>query len=230
MVGVELHAGDEFAAGGRGEVAAGKVQKTGEHIAVLGIAVVALDGLVDQAPHRVGAVGRRLAVRREKLEGRQAHRRGRLVEKRRLGAVAGAPDLVGMATGEARQDVEHLPARLRLGTVERLDQLVDIGHEQLGILCRNQIDLVRGLLAHAATGAAEVGDVPLEEDFFFCHLTHPFYTHAPPRVRGRETYLPAYAGPYSLKPSTTTVPLLGSVWISRKPSLAASRRRLVKDR
>ena len=125
---------------------------------VLGIAVEALDGLVEDRPRLIGALGRGGAVAAQEQERGQAHRRGVLVEQRHLGALEGTVGLLAVERRELREGVEHLPTRLRLGAVQRVDQRVDVLLEQIGGRVRDGGDFEADLLATAAARAGEVLD------------------------------------------------------------------------
>ena len=92
--------------------------------------MVALNRLVEQRPGLVGALGRGGAVAAQEDEGRQADRGGVVVEEGLLGALEGTGKVGGVIGAQFGERGEDLPARLRLGALERLDKLVDIADER----------------------------------------------------------------------------------------------------
>ena len=136
----------------------GKREEQREHIAILEVAVVALDRLVDEGPYLLGAAALGGAPHRQEAEGRQAQRGGDLIEQGGLGALVRGAALLGVARGEQGQGVENLPTRLRLGAVQGVDELLDKGNEHLWLALGEQVDHASGELARAAARARQVVD------------------------------------------------------------------------
>ena len=130
---------------------------------ILGVAMVALDRLVEQRPCLVRELGRHGRVAREEQECGEAHRGGVLVEERRLGTVERAERALAVELGEHGERVEHLPAGLRFGAVERVDKGIDMGLEELGRDVRNCRDLEADFLATAPARAGKALDERLDK-------------------------------------------------------------------
>ena len=95
--------------------------------------MVALDGLVQDGPSLARTLDARGTPHAQQAEGGIAQRGGDLVEQCSLGALKGIAQLLGAGGSERRQGIEGLPAGLRLGAVERLDQRGHAGHDALRI-------------------------------------------------------------------------------------------------
>ena len=107
-----------------------------------------------------------------------------------LGAVIGVGDGVGVHVGDGGQGIEDLPARLRLGAIERVDERVDVAEHDLGMrLRRNDAALDCRLRRLAPESSSMRPDT--------C-------------VSSTSAMLVRSFLPYSQNPSTTAVPLLGS--------------------
>jgi len=120
--------------------------------------VVALDGLVQDGPSLARTLDARGTPHAQQAEGSIAQRGGNLVEQCGLGTLKGIAQLLGAGGSERRQGIEGLPAGLRLGAVERLDQRGHAGHDALRIALGKQVQHAGGKLADAARGAAELLD------------------------------------------------------------------------
>ncbi|EBA38544.1 hypothetical protein COLAER_02333 [Collinsella aerofaciens ATCC 25986] len=158
VLGVELKAQRELLGDLGVDLALAKLVQATEHIAILEVAVVALDGLVQDGPSLARTLDARGAPHAQQAEGGIAQRGGNLVEQRSLGALKGIAQLLGAGGGERRQGIEGLPAGLSLGAVECLDQRGHAGHDALRIALGQQVQHAGGKLADTARGAAELLD------------------------------------------------------------------------
>ena len=159
VFGIEANAAGELGCHLGIDIAAGELVQAAQHIAILKIAVIALDGLVDYGPHLGGACGRYGAPSRHKAECGQAQRCGKLIEQGVLGTVVGSvkADIAGGGHQQGKR-IENLPARLGLGPVQRVDQLLGKGNQLGRIALREQLDHARRRLALATTMARKVLD------------------------------------------------------------------------
>ena len=155
---VARQAASELARNAALDLAVCKGEQAAQHITVLKVAVVALDGLVQNRPDLLGAAALRGTPGAQKAECREPQRSGQIVEQRVLCTVICRADLLGMLRHEQRAGIEDLPARLGLGTVQRVDQVGDIGLEKLGFALCQQMDDARGELALQATAPRQVID------------------------------------------------------------------------
>ena len=140
------------------DLALGENIQVAEHVTVLKVAVIALDGLVYDRPHLLGAAALGSTPRAEHLECREPERRRELVEKGGLSSLVRCTDLFRVLGHEHGERVEDLPARLRLGAIERVDHLGDVRDEQLGLMLGEQRGNARGELARAPARASQIVD------------------------------------------------------------------------
>ena len=158
VLGIELKAQRKLLGDLGVDLALAKLVQATEHVAILEVAVVALDGLVQDGPSLARTLDTRGAPHAQQTEGSIAQRGGDLVEQCGLGTLKGIAQLLGAGGGERRQGIEGLPAGLSLGAVERLDQRGHAGHDALRIALGKQVQHAGGKLADAARGAAELLD------------------------------------------------------------------------
>ena len=109
-----------------------EVHDRNQHVLEFQVAVVALNALFNEGPCALGATFRRGAQLAEKPHGRQAGRAALLVEQRRFRFQNGLVARAGIEINQPREHVQAFPARLRLGTIERIDQRAPIGNHDLG--------------------------------------------------------------------------------------------------
>ena len=117
---------------------------------ILGVAVVALDCLVEKRPAAVGALRRGRAEGREEDERGKPDRGGTLVKQGRLCAVKGCVAGIGMGGSKLGQSRQHFPAGLGLGPVERVDKIVKVGSQLLRVLTRHDGQLMGRILPASA--------------------------------------------------------------------------------
>ena len=94
--------------------------------------------------------------------------------------------------------------------IEPVDDVSGIVKKLINVPLCQPGDLVRSILAPPTVCSAQLANQLLEAYSLRIAIRHDL--------------------PYSLKPSTMTVPLRESWWISMKPSLAASRSRFENER
>ena len=161
----------------------------------------ALDSLVEQRPDLVGLLLRDGTQAGEQPERGDAHARRVVVEQRRLCALVGLLDEVGVRGGDEAERVERLPARLGLGTEERVHERLghglDLGLDRVRVLLGHLGQGVRGLLADAAVGAGEFlaqavdqrhlarAKATLGSCLLVCHLMSSFSSRPVARRRHR---------------------------------------------
>ena len=121
-----------------------------KHVPVFGIPMVALYGFVQERPHLIRASFRSRPICCEESEGRQAHRSGIHNKERRLRCIDARLHLLGMCLGDKRQRIKHFPARLRLGTSQGIEKVVQIRQDRRRILLCDAVDLLCRSLALAA--------------------------------------------------------------------------------
>ena len=118
-----------------------------QHIAELKIAVIALDGLIDERPCFLGS---RLGGRSDFAEEPQCGKTDRtalLVEQRGLGTCDRLIACTGILVDKLRQSIEAFPAGACFGPVQRIDKLTFEGNEQIRMLFRDFAEDRRGILA-----------------------------------------------------------------------------------
>ena len=102
---------------------------------------------------------------------------------------------------------------MSLRTIQGIDKVVGEGDELLGVLVRKLGNQMSSLLTRATTRASQSA-----------HQIAGIKGHG--SLIGHDGILSLY----SEKPSTMTVPLLGSWCMSMKPSFAASRKSMLNER
>ena len=133
MFGIELHTVFELVSNGIGKVGFRKRNNRNKHVLEFKIAVIALDCLVEQRPNLKAMLLGKLAVFAKKAKSSKTERAGIFIKQSTLRARESLVAGIGVKGEEMNQHLERFPSRLRLRTIESIDECIDARKNRLGV-------------------------------------------------------------------------------------------------